>query len=194
LTNDGTLAIAGDAKTSINPPGIDLDAVAGTGVIALSNGGAGVLALDISSTVSAGQTIDFAAGHAEISLGGFSETHFSGMIEGFAAGDEVALKGNVTSASFRGDSITVTVSNGSTIALTTTSALTGSLSVHYFTGPNESVLTYEPVGAALNDFAPPAWAQTSTGPDSHAPAGSLSWFDPHAHDLGWSPTWHGRAT
>ncbi len=192
LTNDGTLVVAGDAATSIDAPGVDLDAVAGTGVIALSNTGAGLFALNLLSSVSAGQTIDFAVGKAEISLDTFSQEHFRGTIEGFGAGDQVALKGNVTSASFQGDSLTATLSNGSTIALATTSALTGSLSVHYFTGSNQSVLTYEPVGAAINDIPSPVSPEAGAS-SSHVSETPLSWLDTHAHDLGWTPTWHGHA-
>jgi hypothetical protein len=142
--------------------------------------------------VGPGQTIDFATGSAAIYLDNSAQQHFGGKIEGFAVGDQVALKGDVTSASFQDHSITATLSNGSIITLATTSALTGSLSVHYFTGPNQSVLTYEPVGAALNDFANPGLWEPDAGGPSHASAGSAAWFDPHAHDLGWTAAWHGH--
>jgi hypothetical protein len=194
LTNNGTLLFTSTLDSPTENAPLTLDKVAGSGTIVLGSEGTSSVELNLTSSVGSGQTIQFIVAGSEVFLNAAAEQSFNGSFAGFAVGDQIALSGDVQSAAFKGDSIVATLTNGTTLALATTSALTGSLSVLFEAGPNESLLTYQPAGATLNDFAPPVSAERPIEATGKAQPVAFAWFDPHAHDLGWNPVWHGQAS
>ncbi len=145
LTNGGTLAasaLLNAADGAISGFGTISAAIVNDGRITAHGGtltlsgalsGSGKLVVDAGdrlnlTAVARGEVAIFATGTASVL--GLSPATFLGKIGGFAAGDTIDLaKTGAKAASFSGDSLVVTLSTGSTIALATTSALTGSLTV-----------------------------------------------------------------
>jgi hypothetical protein len=116
IINDGRITASGGTLTLSK-------AVSGDGTLVVDAGDR----LNLAS-VGKNEIALFATGPASVL--GLSPATFLGKIGGFAAGDTIDLAKTVAkAASFSGDSLVITLSTGSTIALATTSALTGSLTV-----------------------------------------------------------------
>jgi hypothetical protein len=145
LTDSGTfpeIAMLNGAGASISGFGTISAAIINNGTITASSGtltisqavsGSGTLVVAAGerlnlASVASGEVASFASGTASVL--GLSPASFLGKIGGFASGDTIDLANTVAkAASFVGSSLVVTLSTGSTIALATTSALTGSLTV-----------------------------------------------------------------
>ncbi len=99
-----------------------VQAISGTGALQVDSG-----AMLVLGGVGTGQTVSFSGTGG---LLGLQPAYFLGTIGGFASGDTIDLfNTSAHSAAFSGDSIAVALSNGGTLRLATTSALTGSLTV-----------------------------------------------------------------
>jgi hypothetical protein len=109
-----------------------IEAIGGTLTVAQAVSGSGTLAVGASATldlsaVSNGETASFAGAAGVL---GLSPPTFLGSIGGFVSGDIIDLANtSAKAAAFSGTSLIVTLTNGGTIALSMTSALTGSLTV-----------------------------------------------------------------
>ncbi len=112
------------------------DEINGAGTLEVGGGAT----LSLLGYVAAGETASFTGTTGVL---GLSAPLFLGEIGKFVAGDTIdLLQSAATAASFVSDSILVTLSAGGTLALTTTSALTGALTV-----------TSDGHGGSLIDFA-----------------------------------------
>jgi len=113
IINDGLITASGGTLTLGQ-------AITGTGTLAVDKGA--TLSL---TSISSGQTATFSGTGGIL---GLAPASFLGEIGGFASGDTIDLASTKgTAASFSGTSLVVTLSTGSTIKLTTTTALTGTL-------------------------------------------------------------------
>ena len=142
LTNGGVIAATDGTLdlTAVTNTGLisaTFKTAPGTATIAGSLTGAGTVALTgtgtlaLGGTVAAGQLISLGSGtETMLFTNTTADTGFGGTIGGFAKGDSITFTGEtLTAASFVGQSIVATLSTGGTIALATTSALSGGLSV-----------------------------------------------------------------
>jgi hypothetical protein len=165
LLNDaaGGISGAGNVATQLSNYGT-IAAVGGELTLSKAIGGEGGV-LDVSadatlsllSSVSAGQVAQFGGADGVLGLSG---RLFLGEIGGFASGDTIDLfKLSAKSAKFVGSSIVVTLTHGGTIALATTQALTGSLTVTG-DGHGGSLIGFADTSLhpALVPVVPPAWA------------------------------------
>jgi len=152
LVNDGTYAYSGGSGNEQTITG----AVSGSGEIALDSA---QIALAIGGAVASGQTIAFLSTDQTLSLQtATAQSSFDGTLSGFAAGDSIAIvrqsaSVSLTGGSFVGDSIVATLSTGATIALATSSALSGSFTIDDNSQTGTDTLTY--AGPAARDWALP---------------------------------------
>ena len=115
IDNTGTIEARGGVLNLVQ-------AVSGTGALQVDSG-----AMLVLGGVGTGQTVGFSGTGGVL---GLQPAYFLGTIGGFASGDTIDLfNTSAHSAAFSGDSILVMLSNGGTLHLATTSALTGSLTV-----------------------------------------------------------------
>ena len=139
LINDGTIYSTA-APDSVNAPLTLSGTISGDGTFDV---GGAYAVVDISSTVSAGQTIAFAGVGGTLSLTTqAATTDFAATVGGFSVGDTLALELNapgqtdvtLTSGAILGNSISLTLSNSVTMAIATTSPLAGSLQISNWGG------------------------------------------------------------
>ena len=117
-----------------------VQAVSGTGALVVDSG-----AMLVLGGVGPGQIAAFSGTGGVL---GLQPAYFLGTIGGFAAGDTIDLfNTSARSAAFSGNSIVVALSNGGTIRLATTSALTGSLTVTAGTHGDELIRFAASAGA-----------------------------------------------
>jgi hypothetical protein len=139
----GAISGFGGLATDIANQG-NIEAAGGTLAISGIVSGSGSLQVDAGATLSlaqveAGQTASFNSTGGILSLAPMS---FLGSIGGFAAGDTIDLRDtNAVSAQFSGAAILITLGNGRTEMLQTTSALTGALVVTPASG-TDSLITF----------------------------------------------------
>jgi hypothetical protein len=175
ILNNGTLSVS--SYYSNFAPLIS-GSVSGTGTITI----VAYSQVGISGEIGAHQTLVF-GNLAEFGLvTQASETGFKGTLAGFAKYDVIALAGTVTSAGFAGSSVVATLSNGTTLALHTASALTGSLSVSQ--DGSLSLLTYESTTSpAAQDWISPGAVASYSSEDNVEHA----FLDLHAAAADWHP-------
>ena len=175
ITNYGTIEAHGGVLNLVQ-------AIAGVGALKVDAGATLVL-----GGVSNGQIASFSGVGGVL---GLTPAAFLGAIGGFAAGDTLDLFTiKARSAAFSGHALVVTLSNGATIRLATTSALSGTLSVTAGVH-GDSLIRF--AGAAFGPppllafWGDPAPAAAIGIPDHHA---ALSWDDgPHVSSgaqFGW---------
>jgi hypothetical protein len=179
IINNGTLSVTAFSNDFVP---VLAGAVSGTGTIAVSQQSD----LGISGAIGAQQTLVLHSGETSFGLvTQAAEAGFKATISGFAVADQIALAGTVTSAGFSKSSIVATLSNGTTMALHTTSALTGSLSVSR--SGSLSILTYE----STNSPTALDWHPATNAPQP----GSVDLADGallglHSPVPGWQPFLH----
>ena len=148
------IAGAGVVASQIDNDGL-IEAHGGVLNLEQTVSGAGAVLVDPGATLVLGgvghaQTVRFAGSGGVL---GLQPAAFLGTIGGFAAGDTIDLSGTAGhSAVFSGDMLTVALTDGGTLSLPMTSALTGSLSVtagshgdtliRYTGGHTQSVLNH----------------------------------------------------
>ncbi len=128
-----------------------LQVISGTGALQVDGG-----AMLVLGGVGTGQTVSFAGAGGVL---GLLPPYFLGTIGGFASGDTIdVLNTSARSAAFSGDSIVVSLSNGGTLRLATTSALSGSLTVTAGTHGDELIRFAAGAGSPAPHAAAPGAA------------------------------------
>ena len=173
IDNDGLVEARGGSLNLVQ-------AVSGIGTLQVDQGATLVL-----GGVGHGQTARFAGTGGVL---GLQPAYFLGTIGGFAAGDTIDLFNIAArSAAFAGDTLAVSLANGSTLRLGTTSALTGPLSVAAGTH-GDMLIRFAPAGAVSHALPVRAFV---TIPETETQTAQLA--DPHGAAIegpGWTHMMH----
>jgi hypothetical protein len=154
--------------------------VSGAGTISLSGSAGYGPALVIGAAFGAKQTLQFlSSSPTQVDLGtAAAQSGFAGTLEGFAVNDSIVFtNADIIGGSFIGDSIVATLAGGGTIALATSSALTGTLTATEQFGNGTLTFASSPTLTHGQDNGAAA-ARSGAVPQADAGHGGADWVVP----------------